>query len=127
MICSPDSALARLILPAATLLCLSLTPAVTVAQTAAPAPAPGDPLQAATDKIAPKLSRLALRRGKVTFRLSEAARVTVKAGRVKRTVHARAGRTTLQLKGVRGGRVRLKVSVVDAAGNRAAASRVVKM
>ncbi|HLM49465.1 MAG TPA: PKD domain-containing protein, partial [Solirubrobacteraceae bacterium] len=93
----------------------------------APAPAPGDPLQAATDQIAPKLSRLALRRGKVTFRLSEAARVTVKAGRVKRTVHARAGRTTLQLKGVRGGRVRLKVSVVDAAGNRAAASRVVKM
>ena len=63
----------------------------------------------------------------MTFRLSEAARVTVKAGRVKRTVHARAGRTTLQLKGVRGGRVRLKVSVVDAAGNRAAASRVVKM
>jgi hypothetical protein len=85
-----------------------------------------------TDRVAPALSRLRLRRAKgvLRFRLSEAATVRVRVERrrgrrfrpataAKRSAgEAGANRVKVATKRLRAGRYRLVVTAVDAAGNR---------
>jgi hypothetical protein len=86
----------------------------------------------------PVVSRVRASRRGVTFRLSEAGRVTItverRAGKRYRkvkafTLAAKAGTRSVAFKGripasrLRGGRLRVTVVATDAAGNRSAASR----
>jgi plastocyanin len=81
------------------------------------------------DVLAPKLDRVSVTRvrkgARVRFRLSEAAKVTVKLTRGKsvktRTVEVRKGTSSMTVNGLRAGAYRVQVSAKDLAGNTAGA------
>jgi hypothetical protein len=91
-------------------------------------PKPGGPVPPrppAADTVAPTISRLALKRGRFRFRLSEAAmvRIAIERRRGQRRIVTRAGRAGLNRVRVKlpRGAVRARVVAIDAAGNRSRA------
>ncbi len=104
------------------------TAAPTAAPTASPTPSPS-PTPA--DHTAPAITKAHATRKKVTFNLSEAAKVRVTIKHVKAfTVSAKRGANTVKFKGrvkkakLRHGRLRVTLVATDAAGNRSAPRRL---
>jgi len=107
----------------------ALPPAPRPAPVPSPAPAPAGspaPLPAtapAADATAPRLTRVVVRRGRLRFRLSEPARITVRiAGRRTLVRRAAAGANAVRLPRL-AHRARLRLAARDAAGNRSATVR----
>ena len=95
-------------------------PVPTASPVATPEPAP--PAPAPADRTAPTLSQLKLTRAKLTFTISEAAKVTVKVD--GRTINktAKPGKNSVALR-LRPGRYRVVLEAVDLAGNRTSLRR----
>ena len=90
-----------------------------------PPPAKPKPATGKRDAKAPVITRVALRRTKVRFRLSEKAGVRIKIKRRNgktRTLkrNGKAGANSVRIKRLRPGRYRVTVTAKDAAGNRSA-------
>jgi plastocyanin len=95
-------------------------------------PFPNDQSAPAFDVLRPVVSRVratARRRGaRVRFRLSEAARVTIRVKRgpitvARRAVNRRRGTHRVTIRGLRAARYRIEVLAIDLAGNRSRVSR----
>jgi hypothetical protein len=100
---------------------------VTPPPVADPGPPPGPVPGPAADTVAPSLSKVSVKKSRLTFRLSETAKVTVKLQRRKgskwslvRTLKltGKTGANSLKLKNLKAARFRVLVLATDRAGNR---------
>ncbi|MDX6658692.1 MAG: hypothetical protein QOH62_3485 [Solirubrobacteraceae bacterium] len=100
---------------------------VTPPPVADPGPPPGPVPAPAADTVAPALSKVSVKKSRLTFRLSEKAKVTVKLQRRKgskwslvRTLKltGKTGANSLKLKNLKAARFRVLVVATDGSGNR---------